>query len=1686
LNDKDERVSSDTGLVRRIEVTSLPAPSNDPQPNDNQAPIITTDLKKIGNLDIYADIFEQDANNPDVFLAKGNVMLARADGNKVLSVGTDLKMDYVGNTVESIGNGDLIALNIKYNPNELAQNFLVYSGSFTANASDNPSILQINVGLPLKLAGLPPAFSPKITLNSDEVILRSVVAYLVKLQNIQSTVLGSDIKLAVGDIILSQTGNSTAEIKIAVGMGDNIFKKKWNLSNVEIALDFLEKSVTGSADFSIPGMFGTANDGIGVTLGFAYGSFIPNTFGASISSDRIPFLPTSLQTIPTTPPSPLGALINKLSLLADNISSSRALQLTGGIGMSLTDMFSILPSLEGKIGFKILSGDLALLADLSGKVELSGGLQLFEALNLANARIGFGNPTFVEGNINLIDILTGKLYLSIGALPKYVEATGQAEGNLKIPDAVSCIGGKEFAGVDMDTTLRFNSSEIDRAELSTNVNVLFLDFGVRIDISDLKDPHIYVTAKACGMGGTVKVRKAKRENGERFQSFLVTEEYEAVMVKADSENSAALFNLTLPDGTVYTSDSTPTPDSPDVDNIFFRRNEAAHEAYYAIKQPAQGEYKVEVLNANDIGEYQVELWTPNNKPTITLDTLATDQVWDGISPVEIIWTDSDPDNNAEISLYYDTDNTGNNGVLIATDIMEDDDQNSYQWTPDPNMSSGTYYLYAKIDDRENAPVFSYSLGKLTVNNPNAPATPQAPILTPGDGTITVNWDANNEDNLMGYRVYLSETQGDDVFEYDFGVGLTNEYEIQGLVNGRDYEIAVTAINEDLLESLKSKALVATPNGTSPSGSPDMLINTEESLLDAETLQIQVENAGEFQLTSARVVYYQEATLVDSKMIGPLQVGESQDITFQLPSEITDSVLVKIDEVMPSELRTFNNVAVIQPEPTLYDLDGYVQDEFGNPVTDVLVEINDQETTTDENGYYQINELVEGEYTVTAKAQSHNFKPQTVQIGSENPGLELNFTASKAPIDAPILYLVIDDTGSMRDNINGVQLALTEYIEILQQAIVEGKISPLSVLLTFKDQDEIYSRIVTDNLNELLEQVELLEAEGGDDCAEDSVVALNQVAAEIGEGGTVLLATDAPPHEGYDELTTLIEQLRAKGITINIILTEAYCSDEPTTRRKRAGSEHFEKSIEAYSRIANEVGNGSSLSVIKRSANKPEQASEEWLQAYKDVALNIMLGTIQPTVTTVSPTHVPQGGTLDLYITAANANFNKSSIVYIDGGIKVNKIHSVSPNQIIANVTIPANTDLNRYDMRINTSLTDGSIETTHGIGVIAVEAAPETPEIISIASLQNGLQVLISGINTHFEPNVTQLKFADTNITLARLTVHNETLLEARLYVNENARLGLHDLTITTGDEIIIKNQLPVFMIPSSNTTNDIPLAPMDKFCDSLGEVITTSCHNQVLGDKHIGPHGYVTHGDIAGQVTSEGWVSSVTILPDAMLDGGIVTGYIDNQGIIANIDHRGGLLTGGNLAGDITVKDEITQSKLGVFRNVTLLQGANINGGIFEETVTGKGSIKNANFRANVKLSEITIGEGCQLAEGVEIGTGVRFTANDSIPEETDLSAALTTDGEIDFSTDVVTDAPSILTQINDLPDMQDNDWQLEQNDGRLEVMVDGTRMRVKPKRVKQAKRNRRAEIIIHGDGTVTVITAKGREILVEVQALE
>jgi len=73
---------------------------------------------------------------------------------------------------------------------------------------------------------------------------------------------------------------------------------------------------------------------------------------------------------------------------------------------------------------------------------------------------------------------------------------------------------------------------------------------------------------------------------------------------------------------------------------------------------------------------------------------------------KIIWQDSDNDSDATIELYYDDNNFGLDGTLIATGISEDDLSDYFNWDISA-LTNGNYYLYATItDEQSSASIYS--------------------------------------------------------------------------------------------------------------------------------------------------------------------------------------------------------------------------------------------------------------------------------------------------------------------------------------------------------------------------------------------------------------------------------------------------------------------------------------------------------------------------------------------------------------------------------------------------------------------------------------------------------------------------------------------------------------------------------------------------------------------------------------------------------------------------------------------------------------------------------------------------------------------------------------------------------------------------------------------------------------------
>lgn len=132
-----------------------------------------------------------------------------------------------------------------------------------------------------------------------------------------------------------------------------------------------------------------------------------------------------------------------------------------------------------------------------------------------------------------------------------------------------------------------------------------------------------------------------------------------------------------------------------------------------------------------------------------------------------------------------------------------------------------------------------------------------------------------------------------------------------------------------------------------------------------------------------------------------------------------------------------------------------------------------------------------------------------------------------------IAFVIDDTGSMGEEIAGVRNSLQTYIGEVEARLAPGAKPPTIQLVTFKDN--VSTRVTSNDLVTVRTAVGSLFASGGGDCPEAGAQALQVAVDNIAPGGTILFATDASSQPGID-IGALISRARAKGATVNTLLS----------------------------------------------------------------------------------------------------------------------------------------------------------------------------------------------------------------------------------------------------------------------------------------------------------------------------------------------------------------------------------------------------------------------------------------------------------------------------------------------------------------------------------------------------------------------
>jgi hypothetical protein len=175
------------------------------------------------------------------------------------------------------------------------------------------------------------------------------------------------------------------------------------------------------------------------------------------------------------------------------------------------------------------------------------------------------------------------------------------------------------------------------------------------------------------------------------------------------------------------------------------------------------------------------------------------------------------------------------------------------------------------------------------------------------------------------------------------------------------------------------------------------------------------------------------------------------------------------------------------------------------------------------------------FTVTSDLA---FGRHTARIVAESPdcGMKSSRTWRFQVKRGKKIAMVIDDTGSMGDEIDAVKGALASFIT--SQTSQPNSPDIEWTLVTFKD--DVSVRGTTTDAGTIQAQVASLFASGGDDCPEEGLGALNTGASVISgddeASKSIIFVTDASPHGGAGDVSATIAAMQASGIPVNTLLT----------------------------------------------------------------------------------------------------------------------------------------------------------------------------------------------------------------------------------------------------------------------------------------------------------------------------------------------------------------------------------------------------------------------------------------------------------------------------------------------------------------------------------------------------------------------
>jgi hypothetical protein len=468
-----------------------------------------------------------------------------------------------------------------------------------------------------------------------------------------------------------------------------------------------------------------------------------------------------------------------------------------------------------------------------------------------------------------------------------------------------------------------------------------------------------------------------------------------------------------------------------------------------------------------------------------------------------------------------------------------------------------------------------------------------------------------------------------------------------------------------------------------------------------------------------------------------------------------------------------------------------------------------------NGFVADRMAINTRVDVDYPTQYYNPPPAGVcNTNLPNTAVAVDSTAGTTAVNKDIkvqgveMAFVVDDTGSMSDEIDSVKTVLTNFVTTVKGS---GKSFPSTAIISFKD--DVTTRIISNDPVKLQSVIDSLGASGGDDCQESSNAALITAGRLMGKRGKAFFFTDADSRADGPNRAAVESLYRSKGLSLNAILTgtcgsyyDAVADSGSSEAEAKPGYvvlepglspnsfDDFalppvlgvESSYTTFSEIADVTGGA--FTKIDKSAGFTAAAAAKFVSIGTSAAVSAVL----PTVTLFNPYSVPVGSTnLSVQITGSNTNFQSGSVVSFSGtGITVNSKIVNSPTSITANISVDPAAVTGVRNIVVTTVLGSATTETANGTGSVNIIAAPASATLVSVSppnAVQGNTNVslVITAAATNFVAGTTTVTSSDSKITVNSVTVTSKTTLTANVTIGAASTVGYKNITVTTGSEVV-------------------------------------------------------------------------------------------------------------------------------------------------------------------------------------------------------------------------------------------------------------------------------------------------------------